>query len=55
MSDLAGAPNGGNGENESGVNEGEVSVDGVPDPQCKHRFGLVGDDGPEFEDLESAI
>ena len=33
--------------------DGEVSADGDPDAQCGHRWGLVGDVGPELGDLES--
>ena len=52
MSDCAGAPSGGN-EKESGVADGEVSADRDPDVQCGHRWGLVGDVGPELGELES--
>lgn len=53
MSDLAGAPSGGNGEKESGVSDGEISVDREPGVQCGHRFGLTGDVGRELEALDN--
>ncbi len=54
MSDFAGAPSGGNGEKDSGVSDGEISVDREPGVQCGHRFGLIGDVGLELEALENA-
>lgn len=50
MSDFAGAPSGGNGEKESGVSDGEISVDREPGVQYGHRFGLIGDVGLEALD-----
>jgi len=55
MSDFAGAPSGRNGEKDSGVSEGEISVDREPVAQCGHRFGLIGDVGLELKGMEREV
>lgn len=49
MSDLPGAPKGGNGEIERGTPVGEVIIEDAEEPQFGQKFGLVGDDGVEIE------